>query len=430
MARKGEQVGYKRALEIIMQAHREGLSAAAGRAQRVGRNAPCPCGSGKKHKQCCADRPTTQVSTTSPEELGARLMPRLEDVSALSADLHHFNALLHADPGLRTLRFDAASVLGFLARSEHAAAWRAPDAAPSDREAIAAAYLREHLPLGFLGRLDTALTDAVGRHLDDVDALRVLITALFLVEASLDESTSAGFSESPIGVSLFYASVTEAQEQVLSRIGVALNAGLAHGAQGRIDPGALEGVIVESLASLAGDAASVSLLRGLFGAMMARLDAALRDDSFPVGFPRVSSLPLIVAMLQAGAERESLTPEQMVGLVERNVDAVLLEEDAALYEHFLSAWLANHERDAPGYPLVVLMLGTLANEGLERFARLLALTSLRGTPSMLDAELDLPLREPDGRVSSAALRRIADLYDEAGYPAIAARTRGLVDALE
>ena len=24
----------------------------------VGRNDPCPCGSGQKHKRCCADKPT------------------------------------------------------------------------------------------------------------------------------------------------------------------------------------------------------------------------------------------------------------------------------------------------------------------------------------------------------------------------------------
>jgi SEC-C motif-containing protein len=30
-----------------------GTASTAGRASKVGRNEPCPCGSGKKHKRCC-----------------------------------------------------------------------------------------------------------------------------------------------------------------------------------------------------------------------------------------------------------------------------------------------------------------------------------------------------------------------------------------
>lgn len=33
------------------------------RASKVGRNDPCPCGSGKKHKNCCAGKSTQKIST-------------------------------------------------------------------------------------------------------------------------------------------------------------------------------------------------------------------------------------------------------------------------------------------------------------------------------------------------------------------------------
>jgi SEC-C motif len=49
-------------------------------APKVGRNEPCPCGSGKKFKRCCADRPGIGPSGTAParmERLRA-LEPRLE----------------------------------------------------------------------------------------------------------------------------------------------------------------------------------------------------------------------------------------------------------------------------------------------------------------------------------------------------------------
>ena len=32
---------------------------------KIGRNEPCPCGSGKKYKQCCADKPTVRATLLS-----------------------------------------------------------------------------------------------------------------------------------------------------------------------------------------------------------------------------------------------------------------------------------------------------------------------------------------------------------------------------
>ena len=32
---------------------------------KIGRNEPCPCGSGKKYKQCCADKPTARSKLLS-----------------------------------------------------------------------------------------------------------------------------------------------------------------------------------------------------------------------------------------------------------------------------------------------------------------------------------------------------------------------------
>ncbi len=34
---------------------------------RIGRNAPCPCGSGKKYKKCCMDKPS--LALLKPESI-------------------------------------------------------------------------------------------------------------------------------------------------------------------------------------------------------------------------------------------------------------------------------------------------------------------------------------------------------------------------
>lgn len=48
----------------------------------IGRNNPCPCGSGKKYKKCCIDRPTSQFETERSLS-GFRMY---EDVDELSTE--------------------------------------------------------------------------------------------------------------------------------------------------------------------------------------------------------------------------------------------------------------------------------------------------------------------------------------------------------
>ena len=44
---------------------------------KIGRNDPCPCGSGKKYKKCCLDRPTPSPAfASSPAETASELVPK------------------------------------------------------------------------------------------------------------------------------------------------------------------------------------------------------------------------------------------------------------------------------------------------------------------------------------------------------------------
>jgi hypothetical protein len=97
------------------------LAAAHGRrAGRVGRNEPCPCGSGKKYKKCCLEegKPAAARSLeTAPagEPLAPALVPRLHDAAQTGSDLRQLGALLERDPDLRALRLPGANVARFLA---------------------------------------------------------------------------------------------------------------------------------------------------------------------------------------------------------------------------------------------------------------------------------------------------------------------------
>lgn len=55
---------------------------------KIGRNDPCPCGSGKKYKKCCLDKPFEP----SPElladfELGQRLVAEMEAEAAAKKEI-------------------------------------------------------------------------------------------------------------------------------------------------------------------------------------------------------------------------------------------------------------------------------------------------------------------------------------------------------
>ena len=69
---------------------------------KQGRNDPCACGSGKKFKQCCADKPTQAVS---PQAL----------MQGLQAGLPHLQVLSSAERGMPPLQVEAAA-FAWLAR--------------------------------------------------------------------------------------------------------------------------------------------------------------------------------------------------------------------------------------------------------------------------------------------------------------------------
>jgi len=54
------------------------LKMASSRRQRYGRNAPCPCGSGKKYKHCCLLK-VSEARTTSRTDKASALAEQREN---------------------------------------------------------------------------------------------------------------------------------------------------------------------------------------------------------------------------------------------------------------------------------------------------------------------------------------------------------------
>jgi hypothetical protein len=78
--------------DLLGQAARERAEASGGPSKKIGRNAPCPCGSGKKYKHCCLDRdranPTARTGARGKAAAAgtaeaARLIRRIEKTFGL-----------------------------------------------------------------------------------------------------------------------------------------------------------------------------------------------------------------------------------------------------------------------------------------------------------------------------------------------------------
>ncbi len=72
--------GHDSVVEEILRAQAEEAIRA-----RVGRNDPCPCGSGKKYKRCCLESHRRSLSTISPEETSSLI--RLQEEKARCEEL-------------------------------------------------------------------------------------------------------------------------------------------------------------------------------------------------------------------------------------------------------------------------------------------------------------------------------------------------------
>lgn len=128
---------------------------------QVGRNQPCPCGSGKKYKRCCLARDDARAAETRRAPATDAAWDEDDDLDAASnavVDLIHAGRLDEAEAAARDLLvrypevFDGLERLGMVyeARGDR------PRAAAYYRQAVA--FILEH-PEGLDGEIPTSLVE-------------------------------------------------------------------------------------------------------------------------------------------------------------------------------------------------------------------------------------------------------------------------------
>ena len=117
---------------------------------KIGRNAPCPCGSGKKYKKCCLPRQEEEAARPrpslqpAPEPLWIWEDDPLEDLSNRVLDLIEAGRFDEADEVCRRLRKDYPDVVDGLSRQAEVYEARGMYAEAASYYRRSAAFARNH----------------------------------------------------------------------------------------------------------------------------------------------------------------------------------------------------------------------------------------------------------------------------------------------
>src|SRR5215472_9776496 len=105
-------VAYNVALLVCRHGERK-TSGQPARKSHIGRNDPCPCGSGKKYKKCCldGDRPLPADNDHSASlKFGPEILPRLWDEDAMFEDCELLSRIIDRDRAFANVGFSAEKI--------------------------------------------------------------------------------------------------------------------------------------------------------------------------------------------------------------------------------------------------------------------------------------------------------------------------------
>jgi hypothetical protein len=384
------------------------------RPSRVGRNDPCPCGSGKKYKKCCmaegkAPPGPSLESATAAEPLDPELVPRLRDAETTGKDLRQLGAMLERDRDLRTVRLSGPRVARFLAAQNK----DGPEleGAELDRfvDQTAARYVESEADgATLMDRLLEQLNRAARRP-RPAPELRALALGVLYAALDKDRAPSESLGPNPLVCAVFRLSLAEELRR-------------------RAEPGALKGGRPGAVAHAQGKLAPelAAELQHSGERMLEDLRLAIRQNRFPVLLPNPSLLPLFVRIEQRQRSGKEPTQGELGTLVAQAVGE-WLPEDRKLFAAELERWLEQHADAAPELIGQVRSVHALvAGECVEPLDVELALAALRqgrGTP--VAGEPPPAAGGNEAALSSDYLERYGDFLREHGYPALARRTYAL-----
>ena len=304
--------------------------------KKVGRNDPCPCGSGRKHKKCCLGKSGADVLSMLRAGVPPALLPRpWDDDEEDASDDESLGALLGSAPEFEGIRFHRARLRQFIGD-------KLPEGFDTEdgdgRERILA-----DLACDYVARFGEAAVfrefiegaARCGARLRDMDDLRSLAAGCFyaIYEQAMDEGNTV---RTPLTLMIFDATLNEGVEAAAAE----------ETAEERAREAVLKATGGRSIRDL--DAAELAALqedppeeaRELLHTMESRLAdimVAIKDGSFPVYLP-FPSVARPASLLVTTTSNDPGIAARLVSLAKEAMEQ-FCDEDVELYEAAVHDWL-------------------------------------------------------------------------------------------
>lgn len=397
------------------------------RAPKVGRNAPCPCGSGRKYKKCCG-RDSGRAGFPKPSQ-GRAGINLLDLIPRFGSDEHTYEGLtilkrlFQEDPDLKGVRFTGSLLREFMLDAMRDAADE--DRTPEFYDGLVRRYLWHVEDPIVLGDLDEMMREAVPRWSEDPEALRALAlgVALHRLEDVLEEDEGADDEPNPLHrmiLELTLEELARGEGVLLDWIGGAGGPDALRQRLAKGEPLPLPSVSFDDDGAVVPQGATEQAEE-----FLDELAGEIRDKGLPVTLPFASVLPVLVRWALSRREAEP-TPEQLAGWIAAAADE-LGPEDAEVLDAALEQWLEEHADGADEATLVRIgSVRTLLAGGIFGslgevlvFATLKSdlVTDLNGAPPLPEEGKDLlDVLTPE------YLERYGDFLWEQDLPEMARRT--------
>jgi SEC-C motif len=317
------------------------------RKSRIGRNEPCPCGSGRKYKKCCleSDHPLSAANDHSASlKFGPEILPRLWDEDAIWEDCELLSRIMDRDRAFANVRFSPEKIASFMETIFEQEPSLIPDPTQDEESGeraiddLAVRFLREsgdRKPTrGIKDKFLAAATRAQSK--DEARALAAGICLALLADTLEDPADDL------LSIILFrkalFAVIKPIRivDRLLGQLG-------ADGRELRRLIEANDPSIKEKIKSAAEDlsASELHILQASFDRRHENLWDTIVAGEFPVPMPFATQLAL-AGRFASAASSETCSPEDLSAIL-MAFSNELIEDDCVLYGQMLDRWLKNRK---------------------------------------------------------------------------------------
>ena len=415
-------VAYNSAMILKMLISKESGHA---RGRKIGRNEPCPCGSGKKYKKCCLGKEQgtgggpLMAELRRPGPPPAAMLPRLDTIEAMTDDMNLLADLMVEDPDLCKIRFPSAQVRRFF--DKHL---------PDDFETISkdeSDEIIDHIANRFTRKHDQtsvfkAFMDAVGRvgrRVQDMSELRALSLGYFLAISETGADTDDQFKGGPLAVAFFRISLfsREPHSEGLDRALETLMDFTAEGLEQGEMPDDINAIVSSIKEQMPDD--MLQALDQITDNANEVFDA-VRDGEFPVLLPFPCVANLISSTKQMMDHDKEQTPERLKDLLLQTVTD-FCEEDQRLWGQAIRYHMDTGIEPGVEKQARLLLLFLQVPLGDDQILEFVVATLRHARFGSLPWEDEVSSQEDEEEVRQDFLERYGDRLLEEGFPTLAAR---------